>query len=44
MRAAEIFLTETDHNDEYLVMTSRCHAIHAQAATVVAQSDVRDEA
>lgn len=39
MRAAEIFLTETDHHDEYLFVASRYQATHTEAATVDAQPD-----
>jgi hypothetical protein len=44
MRAAEVFLTETDHNDDYLFVASGYHAINTEAATVDAQPDVKDEA
>jgi ribosomal protein S12 methylthiotransferase accessory factor YcaO len=43
MRTAEISLTETDQNDEYLFVTSRYHAIHTEAATVDAQPSVKDD-
>jgi hypothetical protein len=44
MRTAEIFLTETDHHDEYLFVASGYQATHTEAATVDAQPDVKDEA
>jgi hypothetical protein len=44
VHAAEIFLTETDHNDDHLFVTSGYHAINTEAATVDAQPDAKDEA
>ena len=44
MRAAEIFLTETDHNDDYLFVASGFEATHTEAAAVDVQPDVKDEA
>ncbi len=44
MRAAEIFLTETDHHDEYLFVASGYQATHTEAAPVDAQPNVKDEA
>ena len=44
MRAAEIFLTETDHNDDYLFVARGFEATHTEAAAVDAEPDVKDEA
>ena len=44
MHAAEIFLTETDHNDDYLFVASGYVATHTETATVDAQPDLKDEA
>ena len=44
MRAAEIFLTETDHNDDYLFVAGGYEATHTEAAAVDAEPDVKDEA
>jgi len=44
MRAAEIFLTETDHNDDYLFVASGYQASHTETAAVDTQCNVKDEA
>ena len=44
MRAAEIFLTETDHNEDYLFVAVGYEATHTETAAVDAQPDVKDEA
>ena len=44
MRAAEIFLTETDHNDDYLFVAGGYEATHTEPAENDAQPDLKDEA
>ena len=44
MRAAEIFLTETDNNDDYLFVAGGYEATHTETAAVDAEPDVKDEA
>lgn len=44
MHAAEVFLTETDHKDEYLFVSSGFEATNTQAAAVDAQPDAKDDA
>ena len=44
MHAAEVFLTETDHEDEYLFVVSGFEASETQGAAVDARPNVRDEA
>lgn len=44
MHAAEVFLTETDHKDEYLFVASGFEATDTQGAAIDAQPDVKDEA
>jgi hypothetical protein len=41
MHAAEIFLTETDHNDDYLFVASGHRASHAVPAAEDAEPDVK---
>ena len=44
MRTAETFLTETDHNDDYLFVAGGYDATHTEAAADDVQSDVKDGA
>lgn len=44
VHAAEIFLTETDHYDEYIFVASGYQATNTEAAPVDAQPNVKDEA
>lgn len=44
MRAAEPFLTETDHNDDYLFVAGGYEATHTNTAADDSQPDVKDEA
>ncbi|MDP3960192.1 MAG: hypothetical protein Q8Q26_09075 [Pseudorhodobacter sp.] len=44
MRAAESFVTETDHNDDYLFVAGGYEATHTEPAADDAEPDVTDEA
>jgi len=44
MRVAEAFLTETDHNDDYLFGAGSYEATHTEPAADDAEPDVTDEA
>lgn len=44
MRAAETFLTETDHNDDYLFGASGYEATRTESASDDAQPDVVEDA
>ena len=44
MRSAETFLTETDHNDDYLFVAGGYEATHTEPAADDAEPDVIDEA
>lgn len=43
MNAGETFLTETDHNDDYLIVAGGYEATHTEPATDDVQPDVKDE-
>ncbi|MDO8984495.1 hypothetical protein [Cypionkella sp.] len=43
MRAAETFLTETDHNDNYLFVAGGHEATHTEPAADDAEPDVKDK-
>ena len=43
MRAAETFLTETDHNDDYLFVAGGYEATHTEPTVGDAQPDVKGE-
>lgn len=43
MHAAEVFLTDADHKDNYLFESSGSEATNTQAAAVDALPDVKDE-
>jgi len=44
MRAAETFLTETDHNDDYLFVAGGYEATHTEPTAADATPDVIEEA
>ena len=43
MRAAETFLTENDHNDDYLFVAGGYEATHTESTADDAQPDVKNE-